>query len=107
MGQKGISKYPDLDYNKIIYCKCGCGTRLTIKLCHKYFGYPIYVSGHAFPKIRSKEHRAKISKALKGIPKSEATKVEVTKNFALENDYGFKLWTEKELDIKDYFVKNQ
>jgi hypothetical protein len=36
MGVKGVSKYPDVDLNAVIFCACGCGQRIVMKKWMKY-----------------------------------------------------------------------
>lgn len=47
--RKGTSKYPGIDLNQVIYCKCGCGEKIKIKEHHKYQGIPKYIWGHNPP----------------------------------------------------------
>lgn len=46
------------------YCKCGCGKEIVIKPKHKYRGIPDYIKGHY---SKTKEHRIKMSKAMKKV----------------------------------------
>jgi len=39
-------KWLDEQKSKIIYCKCGCDEKIVIKLHHKYYGIPDFVTGH-------------------------------------------------------------
>jgi DNA mismatch endonuclease (patch repair protein) len=34
------------DRNQIVYCACGCGTKIKITARHRYDGIPKYISGH-------------------------------------------------------------
>lgn len=45
---------------QVIYCRCGCGNKVTIRRYHRYKGLPEYICGH---KPISDEHRRKNSEA--------------------------------------------
>ena len=40
-------QYKDLEYYLDRFCKCGCGGRIRVQPHHKYFGFPVYIDGHA------------------------------------------------------------
>ena len=79
--RKGKSKYPDIDKNHAVYCKCGCGNSIQIKEYHRRYGIPEYISGHNYylnkpflikkgnnmtDKKHSIETRKKMSEKMKG-----------------------------------------
>lgn len=43
------SKYPDIDLNQIIPCKCGCSENIKLRKEYKYSGIPEYIKGHRPP----------------------------------------------------------
>jgi len=48
-------------------CACGCGGLIELKSYHKYYGIPIYISGHnTLNKKYSEETKKKISESKKG-----------------------------------------